>query len=165
MSHSDDDDIIVAQTCGTRGCCSQVDLEFNVEEGEYYCGTCRELAARAETEGFHVLLTAEERQVARLIFEAFSNGADAWGPAEFGKFAAGTGEHDAFLDLGDSPSAADLADYFKEEFDIEISPAAGVTLRDLEAMYGGYKYNNNPILDADADTLSEAGLVRLGLLE
>lgn len=158
MSYDDDDDIVVAQTCGTRGCCSQIDLVFDVEEGESYCGRCRELAARVETEGFHIVLTNEERQLVKMIFDAFSHKKALWGPSEFREFAEAVGEH---ADAGDSLD--DLVSYFKEEFDIALD--GGVSLVNLESMYGGYKFNNNPALDRDLDILSENGILRLDVLE
>lgn len=167
----DEDDVVVLQVCASNGCMSVEELEFDEEAGELYCLKCRELFARAEKEGFHVLLSRDDFEVVRLIFRAFDkDNKDYWTWEDYNVF-----QDSLEKSTGDPlKSSNDLDDVFHGEFDITLRegpPGSAhegqfvVSLEDLEDMYGGYLFNNVPALRDDSEALADAGIINLGALE
>ncbi|KAF8283528.1 hypothetical protein C3747_1g372 [Trypanosoma cruzi] len=161
----DEEDIIVLQVCANQRCLGIEDLEFDEESGEMYCVNCRELYARAEDEGFRLLLTDEDMPLINMIFNCFDGGKRYWTYEDFDRFRGYTGQSSETA----INSHEALRDFFKEEYDIEISKGATgeyvVYKQNLEEMYGGYIYNNINALIADCDSLEDAGMIRTATLE
>eukprot|EP00758_Cryptobia_borreli_P011581 Tbor_TRINITY_DN5675_c1_g2::TRINITY_DN5675_c1_g2_i3::g.9161::m.9161 len=135
MSDSDDE-VIVMKHCGTNGCLCMVDLEFDVEHGEYYCITCRQLFDRVDKDGFGIMLTHEEVEIADMIFAAFDRkGTGKWTYSQYMEFMSAVNRVGAEIDSG-----KDLEDFFLEEYDIRISNEV-LTPENLREMYGGDKFN------------------------
>lgn len=163
---SDDEDVVVLQVCANRHCQGIDDLEFDEETSQSYCGRCRALYARTETEGFRVLLSNDDLSLVKLIFDQFDeNSRGFWTYKEWNAFQEVTERG------SDDPieSSSALKEFFKEEYDIDISPhgkdGAVVLLVDLENMYGGYLYNNVDALVEDSETMEYQGLLHTGVLE
>lgn len=156
-----DDDIVVMQSCATKGCVNIDGIQFDIETNESYCGECRERFQRAEREGFHVLLGLDDLALVRLIFDAFDpHSREAWTFNEWCDFASLT-DHGTDAEIH---SPADLTAFFAEEYDIHLTNDV-VTLRDLENMYGGYQYNQVDALTEDCEALEAAGKISSAVLE
>lgn len=159
MSDSDDD-IVLSQVCSGPDCCSGVELEFDVEQGKFYCYRCRDLFERAETEGFRILLTEESKHIIALIFAAFDKASSGrWDAQTFNQFAESCFSFEVHIS-----DAAELTEFFQTEYDIALTEGT-VTLENLEEMYGGFAYNGIGALNDHADALVEAGLLNLESLE
>ncbi|GET93027.1 hypothetical protein, conserved [Leishmania tarentolae] len=163
---SDDEDVVVLQVCANRHCQGIDDLEFDEETNQSYCGRCRALYARTETEGFRVLLSTDDLSLVKLIFDQFDeNKRGFWTYKEWNAFQEATERG------SDEPidSSAALKEFFKEEYDIDISAhgrdEAVIVLVDLENMYGGYLYNNVDALVEDSEAMECQGLLHTGVLE
>ncbi|KEG14928.1 hypothetical protein DQ04_00251040 [Trypanosoma grayi] len=161
----DEEDVIVLQVCANKQCLGIEDLEFDEESGELYCASCRKLYARAEKEGFRLLLNAEDKPLVEMVFKCFDGGKGYWNYKDFVRFYEHTG-HSSETDID---SHERLQDFFKEEYDIEITLGATgeyvVQQENLADMYGGYLYNNINALHADCDTLEDAGMINTAVLE
>lgn len=167
----DEDDVVVLQVCANNGCMGVEDLVFDEEAGELYCGKCRDLFARASTEGFHLLLSQDDIDVVRLVFTAFDKDQKGyWTWEDFNLY------QDSLEKCDEDPlqSSADLDEHFHSEYDITLKDAPPgsahegqfvVTRFDLEDMYGGYMYNNIPALRDDSEALCDAGFINFGSLE
>ncbi|KAG5467086.1 hypothetical protein LSCM1_01267 [Leishmania martiniquensis] len=163
---SDDEDVVVLQVCANRHCQGIDDLEFDEETNQSYCGRCRALYARTETEGFRVLLSSDDLNLVKLIFDLFDrNRCGFWTYQEWNAFQEVT---DRGAD-GPIESSSALKEFFKEEYDIEISAhgkdGAVILLVDLENMYGGYLFNNVDALVEDSEAMEDQGLLHTGVLE
>lgn len=163
---SDDEDVVVLRVCANRHCQSIDNLEFDVETNQSYCGRCRDLYARTETEGFRILLSDDDLALVRLIFDHFDTQRRGyWTFKDWNRFQETT-------DRGaEEPmaSADDLRDFFVEEYDLRLAELGidGTVVRiiDLENMYGGYLFNNVDALVEDSETLEDAGVLNTGVLE
>ncbi|KAG8347126.1 hypothetical protein ERJ75_001744400 [Trypanosoma vivax] len=162
---SDDEEVILLQVCANKQCLGIEDLEFDEETGEMYCVNCRALYARTAKEGFRILLAEDEEQAVRMIFDRFDGGKGYWTYQDFVRFQDAVG---SACDC-DINSDEALRQFFKDEFDIDISQRESgeyvVWIKDLENMYGGYVYNNINALHKDCDTLENARLINTALLE
>ena len=159
MSDSEEE-VYLSQVCSGPDCCSGVELEYDVEQDKFYCFRCRELFARAETEGFRVILTAESKEIISLIFAAFDKKKTGeWDPATFTQFAEACFSFEVHTDTAD-----ELTEFFHSEYDISLNGGV-VTLENLEEMYGGFAYNGVGALNDHADALVEEGILNLGNLE
>jgi hypothetical protein len=163
---SDDEDIIVLQVCANRHCQGIDNLQFDTETNQSYCGRCRALYARTAKEGFRILLSNDDLDLVKLIFNLFDKkGCGYWTYKEWNAFQEAT-------DRGaEEPiaSAADLQTFFLEEYDLTIAELGSngpvVRLVDIENMYGGYLYNNIDALVEDSEALEDEGLLHTGILE
>ncbi|KPI83041.1 hypothetical protein ABL78_7940 [Leptomonas seymouri] len=163
---SDDEDVVVLQVCANRYCQGIDDLEFDEETNRSYCGRCRALYARTEKEGFRVLLSDDDLNLVKLIFDRFdARKCGYWTFNEWNIFQEATSRG------ADKPieSAEALKEFFKEEFDLTIADLGKegpiIRLVDLENMYGGYQYNNVYALVEDSETLEDQGVLHTGVLE
>ncbi|KAG5492923.1 hypothetical protein JKF63_01503 [Porcisia hertigi] len=163
---SDDEDVVVLQVCANRHCQGIDDLEFDEETNQSYCGRCRALYARTETEGFRILLSDDDLGLVKLIFDKFdAKSRGFWTFKEWKAFQEVT-------DRGSAEpieSSSNLQEFFKEEYDIDIvsqgNEGAVILLADLENMYGGYLYNNIDALVEDIEVMEGQGLLHTGVLE
>ncbi|KAK7200937.1 hypothetical protein NESM_000152600 [Novymonas esmeraldas] len=163
---SDDEDIVVLQVCANRHCQGIDNLEFDVETNQSYCGRCRALYARTETEGFRILLSVDDLALVKLVFSHFdTKDLGFWTYKEWNTFQEVTdrGSEDPIA------SAQALKEFFKDEYDLDISSHGKdgpvVRLVDLENMYGGYLYNGIDALVEDSEAMESEGMLNTGLLE
>ncbi|KAH9601447.1 hypothetical protein LSM04_001986 [Trypanosoma melophagium] len=161
----DEEDVLVLQVCANKQCLGIEDLEFDEESGEMYCVNCREMYARAEKEGFRILLSVDDKPLVNMIFKCFDGDKGYWTHEDFKRFQDNT-SHSSDTNI-DSHIA--LKEFFKEEYDIDIAPGVTgeyvVQPRNLEDMYGGYLYNNINALHEDCDALEDAGMINTAILE
>lgn len=162
----EDEDIVVLRVCANRGCHRTDNIEVDEETGELYCGYCRELFARTETEGFGILLTEVDRPLVRLIFNAFDEGKKGyWDYKNWAKFQSFT-DHPPDCEI-DSDTA--LKAFFATQYDIELRRnhlgVYVVTLDELEAMYGGFFFNHIDALNEDSAALEDGGVINTETLE
>ena len=166
MSDSDDDDVVVLRVCATSGCMSITNLQFDEESNQFYCETCRELHKRALVEGFHILLSPEDRSAIQLIFNAFDQSRKRyWTVEDFMCYLDAIGGSDE-VSLHNSQ---DLQAYFAEKHEIFLEPIGNgqfaVSIDNLESMYGALAYDNLPALKDDCDILESNGMVNFATLE
>lgn len=164
QSSDEDDDVIVLRVCSNRHCQGIDDLQFDEETGESFCGCCRDLYARAETEGFRVLLSTDYLALVQLIFSRFDTDKKGyWDYRDWRTFQSMT-SHPSPDEID---SAESLGEFFLEEYDITLGGKCGpvVTVCDLENMYGGYIYNHIDALVEDSEALEEEGVINTEVLE
>ncbi|CBH14442.1 uncharacterized protein TEOVI_000101400 [Trypanosoma equiperdum] len=161
----DDDDVVVLQVCANKQCLGIEDLQFDEAMGEMYCANCRELYNRAAQEGFRILLSPEDVVLVRMIFDRFDNGKGYWTHDDFVRFQESTLQ-DVETDINSHEA---LKEFFKDEYDIELTPSSSgeynILPENLEEMYGGYAYNNINALHKDCDALESIGLINTAVLE
>lgn len=163
---SSDEDVVVLQVCSNRNCGGIDDLEMDEETNLLYCGRCRALYARTETEGFRILLSDDDFAVIKMIFDCFDcDKREYWTFTEWN-------EYRRHIDrpCGDEITSPDeLQLFFMEEYDIGIEKDDKenyvIRLADLENMYGGYQFNDIPALIEDCDAFEDQELLRTGRLE
>lgn len=167
MSDSDDDDVVVLRVCATSGCMSISNLEFDEECNQFYCDKCRELHQRAQVEGYHILLSPEDRAAIRLIFNAFDQERKGiWTVDDFMCYLDAIGGSDTVS----LHSSEDLQAYFEEKHEIHLEAVdsndqCGVTIENLESMYGALAFDDLPALKEDCDILESNGMVNFATLE